>query len=218
MMFAGGFEGMAHLRYYTRALSPIHVRIVCDQGPPETIKVKDRRVYQMCASLFLCAQSVHGKRHLSQRHWIDTLFQVIIHGTSRVQQAATRILRVVLPYVNPDQLHLLRSSPTDAPSATLSEQQNATSRSAVAPSPLFVVKGSVPDGSVSPTVVLPDYLLRVRPRCLANSACAPNCSDTSKATLIASGHSPSKAQACAAVMSPRIPMLVSNPAVSQWNL
>jgi hypothetical protein len=196
----GGFEGsMAHLRYYTRALSPIHVRIVCDQGPPETIKVKDRRVYQMCASLFLCAQSVHGKRHLSQRHWIDTLFQVIIHGTSRVQQAATRILRVVLPYVNPDQLHLLRSSPTDAPSATLSEQQNATSRSAVAPSPLFVVKGSVPPtGSVlPPTVVLPDYLLRVIGLAVWRTAlAAPNCSDTSKATLIASETIPRNVQIC----------------------
>ena len=54
----GGFEGsMAHLRYYTRALSPIHVRIVCDQGPPETIKVKDRRVYR-CVPHFSYALSL----------------------------------------------------------------------------------------------------------------------------------------------------------------
>lgn len=50
----GGFEGsLAHLRYYTRALSPIHVRIVCDQGPPlhAATPVCDLRCYQALADL-----------------------------------------------------------------------------------------------------------------------------------------------------------------------
>mmetsp|Transcript_83789 Transcript_83789/g.236753 ORF Transcript_83789/g.236753 Transcript_83789/m.236753 type:complete len:3060 (-) Transcript_83789:463-9642(-) len=130
----GGVEGsLAHLRYYTRALSPIHVRIVCDQGPPETIKVKDRRVYQMCSLLHLCANSSHGQAHLSQPAWVELLFQLLVHGTLRVQQAVTRILHLVLPVVRPDRM-LLRTptfSSTDdqggvpAPASTASPRTDA---------------------------------------------------------------------------------------------
>ena len=40
----GGIEGsLANLRFYTRALSPIHVRVLCDQGAPEEFCFHDRK-------------------------------------------------------------------------------------------------------------------------------------------------------------------------------
>ena len=46
-----GFDGMlACYKYYTRALSPIHVRVVFDQGPPESYDALERWLYQLLAS------------------------------------------------------------------------------------------------------------------------------------------------------------------------
>ena len=98
----GGFEGsLASLRYYTRALSPIHVRIVCDQGPPELVRVKDRKCFQICSLISLVATSPLARPHLCSRPWLSLLLYIIIHGTSRVQQAAVRILIQLLPYTAP---------------------------------------------------------------------------------------------------------------------
>ena len=44
----GGFEGaLAHVRYHSRALSPIHVRIVCDQDQPQSQPAPDRHAFQV---------------------------------------------------------------------------------------------------------------------------------------------------------------------------
>ena len=46
-----GFDGiLAQYKYYTRALSPIHVRVVFDQGAPEKYDVKERWLYHLVAS------------------------------------------------------------------------------------------------------------------------------------------------------------------------
>jgi len=101
----GGFEGsLAHLRYYTRALSPIHVRIVCDQGPPHdpaANPVFDLRCYQALADLQLVAATPLATPHLAQPAWLQLLFACVMEGTSRVQQAALRLLRRVLPHTQP---------------------------------------------------------------------------------------------------------------------
>ncbi|CAM9751893.1 unnamed protein product [Scytosiphon promiscuus] len=98
----GGVEGsIANLRFFTRALSPIHVRILCDPGPPETIEVEDRHLYHLCACLVPISRSPQCRHHLRQTEWVHLFFQVLTYGTSRVQQSVCRILREVLPYVPP---------------------------------------------------------------------------------------------------------------------
>ena len=55
-----GFDGiLAQYRYYTRALSPIHIRVVFDQGPPEAYDVRERWIFKLLASLQFLLQSKH---------------------------------------------------------------------------------------------------------------------------------------------------------------
>lgn len=98
----GGVEGsIANLRYFTRALSPIHVRIICDPGPPETAKVEDRHLYHLCAFLVPVSRSPQCRRHFQHPDWLNLFLQAFTHGTIRVQQAACRLLREILPQVPP---------------------------------------------------------------------------------------------------------------------
>ncbi|CAM9365219.1 unnamed protein product, partial [Choristocarpus tenellus] len=99
----GGIEGsIAHLRFYTRALSPIHVRIIYDPGPPETVRVEDQHCYQMCVCLVIISRSAVCRRHLLELKWLSLCFQAFIYGTGRVKQAVARLFREVLPYAQPE--------------------------------------------------------------------------------------------------------------------
>ncbi len=47
-----GFDGMlAQCKYYSRALSPIHVKVIFDQGPPETTDISAKIIFHVLASL-----------------------------------------------------------------------------------------------------------------------------------------------------------------------
>jgi hypothetical protein len=97
-----GFEGsIAQLRFYSRALSPIHVRILCDQGPPEPVRIRDRRLMQMLACVHTVARSRVGQSALGSEEWLQSLVKGIVVGTLRCQQACLRILRLLLPAVDP---------------------------------------------------------------------------------------------------------------------
>lgn len=101
----GGFEGsIGSLRYYTRALSPIHVRVVCDQGPPELVKVKDRNCFQICALLSYMSSSPYARSHLASTSWLNLILYCLLHGTGRIQQAAVRIFARLLPFTSPSRL------------------------------------------------------------------------------------------------------------------
>lgn len=101
----GGLEGaIAKLRYYTRALSPIHVRILCDQGAPLATQDKDAWCGQICALLHASSQSRSTRLQLSQPKWLELLFNMIVFGTSRVQLAINRILRGILPSIAPEKV------------------------------------------------------------------------------------------------------------------
>lgn len=55
-----GFDGMlAQYKYYSRALSPIHIKVVYDSGPPETSDISGKLVYQMLASLKCLVSPMH---------------------------------------------------------------------------------------------------------------------------------------------------------------
>ena len=113
----GGFEGtLANLRFFSRALSPIHVRIVCDEGPPETCSASDSTCYQMCTCLYLVCESSAGANILSSKKWLNILFYLFVHGTSRMQQAVVRIWSILLPTVDPEKMDTL--------SLNISEDEN----------------------------------------------------------------------------------------------
>ena len=78
----GGFEGsVAFLRFYSRALSPIHVRIVYDQGPPSSVEARDRRCFQIVASL-----TMHYDCFLDDVKWKSALLNMFAKGSGRVAQ------------------------------------------------------------------------------------------------------------------------------------
>jgi hypothetical protein len=55
-----GFDGiLASYKYYTRALSPIHVKVVFDQGPPESNDVREKWMYRMLAAIQVFSRSKH---------------------------------------------------------------------------------------------------------------------------------------------------------------
>lgn len=98
----GGVEGsIANLRYFTRALSPIHVRIICDQGPPENAKIEDRYFYHLCACLVAISRSPQCRSHLQHPDWLALLLETFTYGTMRVQQAVCRLLQEIIPHVSP---------------------------------------------------------------------------------------------------------------------
>ena len=98
----GGVEGsIANLRFFTRALSPIHVRIICDPGPPETAKVEDRHLYHLCSCIVPVSRSPLCRRYFQHPDWLTLLLRAFTYGTIRVQQAVCRIFREILPHVPP---------------------------------------------------------------------------------------------------------------------
>jgi len=49
-----GFDGMlSHCKYYSRALSPIHIKVIFDHGPPEAIDLSAKLIY-IALSSFKC--------------------------------------------------------------------------------------------------------------------------------------------------------------------
>ena len=99
-----GIEGcLAKVRYHSRALSPIHVRVDCEKGPPSstTAQIVDNHCYQMHLLLWLSANTPLGLKMMSNKKWIELLLSVLREGTYRVKQCAVRILRILIPNVDP---------------------------------------------------------------------------------------------------------------------
>jgi len=98
----GSVEGyIARLRFYTRALSPIHLRIVCDQGPPGACQAGDYWSYQLSTVILVTASVKLGRVQLSNSGWLNLLYSMMNEGTARIQQVVARTLRLVLPKIDP---------------------------------------------------------------------------------------------------------------------
>mmetsp|Transcript_4361 Transcript_4361/g.13792 ORF Transcript_4361/g.13792 Transcript_4361/m.13792 type:complete len:1663 (-) Transcript_4361:3703-8691(-) len=107
---ADGFDGyVAHLRYYTRALSPIHLRIVCDQGFPSTFQAGDIWCYQLVSVLLVTTSVKECCDQLRVFHWLEILQECLKKGTSRIQQTSIRILQRILPGIDPAYCNSLSS-------------------------------------------------------------------------------------------------------------
>ena len=97
---------LAKFRYHSRALSPIHVRVDCEKGPPLGTNdlIVDNQCYQMQLLLWLSVQTPAAIQIMSNKKWLHILLNVINDGTHRLKQCAIRILRVLIPNVSPSVL------------------------------------------------------------------------------------------------------------------
>jgi alpha-tubulin suppressor-like RCC1 family protein len=95
-----GFDGfLAQYKYYTRALSPIHVRIVFDQGPPDSFDVREKWIYKLFASsVFLVNSFNHFNNQIDiLQKTVDTMLYLFVKDTcSRLRCSSLIILEKIL--------------------------------------------------------------------------------------------------------------------------
>ena len=98
-----GFDGsIARLRFHARALSPIHVRVDCEKGPPSSATtIPDEACFQLLLLLLLAARSTASRTILSEQKWLLLLFDIAKYGTNRVRQGVFRLLRTLLSAMPP---------------------------------------------------------------------------------------------------------------------
>jgi len=107
----GGIEGsIANLKYYSRALSPIHVRVLYDEGAPEATRVcHDRVCNQACSSIYAAVSFPPLRSDFVRWTWLNLFFNFFLFGSTRVQQAVVKIWRLLLPACRP--IYLANCSP-----------------------------------------------------------------------------------------------------------
>eukprot|EP01041_Mallomonas_annulata_P001258 gene1258-2435_t len=93
-----GFEGLlSNFKYYTRALSPIHVRVMFDQGAPEAHDIREKWTYQLLSS---CKSIIDMNASVTTpsvyRRIADVLHLIFVTDTGRLRNASLRILERIL--------------------------------------------------------------------------------------------------------------------------
>ena len=108
-----GFDGsIARLRFHARALSPIHVRVDCEKGPPSSATtIPDEACFQLLLLLLLAARSTASRTILSGQKWMLLLFDIAKYGTNRVRQGVFRLLRTLLSAMPPTRVEQVLSLP-----------------------------------------------------------------------------------------------------------
>ena len=93
-----GFDGLlSNLKYYTRALSPIHVRVIFDKGPPEAHDARENLSYQLLSSSYLMLDS----RRLCEAPELcggvlETFHSLFLSDSSRLRLGSLKVLQKVL--------------------------------------------------------------------------------------------------------------------------
>ena len=93
-----GFDGLlSNLKYYTRALSPIHVRVIFDKGPPEANDIREYLCYQLLASsicqignLRFCQNPELSSGLLEMFHYL------FLSDSSRLRIGSLKVLQRIL--------------------------------------------------------------------------------------------------------------------------
>ena len=96
-----GFDGMlAQCKYYSRALSPIHVKVIFDHGPPETTDVSAKIIYQVVATLKILFFKINASDMHAELQDTAELAQLVFVTDSnrRNRYAALDLLRVILTH------------------------------------------------------------------------------------------------------------------------
>ena len=93
-----GFDGLlANFKYYTRALSPIHVKVIYDQGSPEASDARERWTYQLLASCRVIIDApCSATAGQALRSVADVLHLIFVTDTGRLRNAALKILERIL--------------------------------------------------------------------------------------------------------------------------
>lgn len=95
-----GFDGfISQYKYHTRAISPIHIKVVFDQGPPDSYDIREKWVYRLlgCASLLQSPEAMTNLPHLIASRVIDSLLMIFVtDSVSRIRCASFTILRQML--------------------------------------------------------------------------------------------------------------------------
>jgi len=93
-----GFDGLlANLKYYTRALSPIHVRVIFDKGPPEAHDARENLSFHLLASstLMLNSRKLLQSRKLCQTV-LETFHFLFLSDSSRLRLGSLKVLQKIL--------------------------------------------------------------------------------------------------------------------------
>merc|ERR1711871_848914 len=93
-----GLDGMiSQYKYYTRALSPIHVRVIYDLGPPEAYDVKERWMLKLLSSTKAIIDSQRLSPSNAQiQNLANVLMGIVMFDSDRLSSGAAMILVKVL--------------------------------------------------------------------------------------------------------------------------
>ncbi|RHY32967.1 hypothetical protein DYB32_002077 [Aphanomyces invadans] len=99
-----GFDGcLAHLHIHQDARTPVDIAADFAHGPPNALM--DRCCYQLGIVSLLLAHSSEGVAELTSPKWLDVCFSLLEAASTsisfRIQQLVLRLLKRLLPYVDP---------------------------------------------------------------------------------------------------------------------
>ena len=107
-----GFDGLvSSLKYYTRALSPIHVRVIFDQGPPEAHDARERLSYVALASCkSLGSLLTRSPPVESCKRLVSTLHGLLLSDSNRLRCGALSMMGDLLALDVVDDMVLSKNS------------------------------------------------------------------------------------------------------------
>ncbi|KAF0754117.1 hypothetical protein AaE_005453, partial [Aphanomyces astaci] len=95
-----GFDGwLAQVHVDENARSPMDVAADAALGPPNALM--DRCYYQLGIVSLLLAHSSEGIAELTSSKWLALCFSLVDTASFRIQQLTLRLLKRLLPYVDP---------------------------------------------------------------------------------------------------------------------
>ncbi|RHY58470.1 hypothetical protein DYB34_005587, partial [Aphanomyces astaci] len=105
-----GFDGwLAQVHVDENARSPMDVAADAALGPPNALM--DRCCYQLGIVSLLLAHSSEGIAELTSSKWLALCFSLVDTASFRIQQLTLRLLKRLLPYVDPSSIpHLFKGT------------------------------------------------------------------------------------------------------------
>jgi len=123
-----GFDGLlARLKYYTRALCPIHVRIIFDHGPPEAHDARERWTFQLLASAkVLLDSNISLTCNTDLTGMASSMCRLLLSDSNRLRVGSMKVLTRILSSNTLKDLHLSRQSRSSTRDDSKDENQTIT--------------------------------------------------------------------------------------------
>ena len=88
---------ISQYKYYTRALSPIHVRVIYDLGPPEAFDAKERWMLKLLSSIKLLTDSEYlSPSDMQIQNLANVLMSIMMFDSEKLSSGAVVILLKLL--------------------------------------------------------------------------------------------------------------------------